>query len=187
MSEQTLAGVLAALDSILAEPTSVPPHWRRWIAMHYPDARVRRDFWISTNVRLGEGSYPNYGMTVIDDYRGGECLVEIGERVSIGPGVLFIADSAPGNSPHLKAISYVRHRLIRRARISVEDDVWLGAGCIILPGVRIGAGAIVGAGAVVRNNVKRGTVVAGAPARLLRTLATSGATSRARSRKARNR
>lgn len=52
--------------------------------------------------------------------------------------------------------------------IHIEENVWIGAGAIILPGVRIGAGAIVAAGAVVTKNVAPRTVVAGVPARKIK-------------------
>jgi acetyltransferase-like isoleucine patch superfamily enzyme len=51
--------------------------------------------------------------------------------------------------------------------ISIDDEVWIGSGCRILDGVRIGRGATVGAGSVVTRSVAEGTVVAGVPARPL--------------------
>jgi len=50
----------------------------------------------------------------------------------------------------------------------IEDNVWLGGGAILLPGVTIGRNAVVGAGAVVPRNVPANTVVAGNPARVIR-------------------
>jgi len=50
----------------------------------------------------------------------------------------------------------------------IEDNVWLGGGAILLPGVRIGRNAVVGAGAVVPRNVPENTIVAGNPARVIR-------------------
>lgn len=47
----------------------------------------------------------------------------------------------------------------------IEDDVWIGAGAVVLPGVTVGAGAIVAAGSVVTRSVGRNSIVAGAPAR----------------------
>jgi len=52
--------------------------------------------------------------------------------------------------------------------IVIEDNVWLGGGAILLPGVRIGRNAVVGAGAVVPRNVPPNTVVVGNPARVIR-------------------
>ena len=57
---------------------------------------------------------------------------------------------------------------ILRKRIIVEDDVWIGAGAVILGGVRIGTGSIVGAGSVVTRDVKPFSVVVGTPALMIR-------------------
>ena len=51
--------------------------------------------------------------------------------------------------------------------VSIEDDVWIGARVIILPGVHVGKGSILGAGAVVTKNIPRYSVVAGNPARIV--------------------
>jgi maltose O-acetyltransferase len=52
--------------------------------------------------------------------------------------------------------------------VIIEDDVWIGARVIILPGVKIGKGSIVGAGAVVTKDVEPYSIVAGVPAKLIR-------------------
>jgi len=52
--------------------------------------------------------------------------------------------------------------------IVIEDNVWIGYGAILLPGVKIGRNAVVGAGAVVSRNVPANTIVAGNPARVIR-------------------
>jgi maltose O-acetyltransferase len=52
--------------------------------------------------------------------------------------------------------------------IVIEDDVWIGARAILLPGIRIGRGAIIGAGAVITKDVESFAIVAGNPARLIR-------------------
>jgi len=149
----------------------MPARWRRWLAMHYPDARVRRFFWRRTGVEMGEDTYANYGMIVIDDHAAtGQSLVRIGARVSIGPGAIFVAVSGPNNSPEMQAHAYVAERLVRRAPIAVEDHAWLGARVTLLPGVTVGRGAVVGAGSVVTADVPAFSVVAGTPARLVRRL-----------------
>jgi acetyltransferase-like isoleucine patch superfamily enzyme len=54
--------------------------------------------------------------------------------------------------------------------VTIEDDAWIGSGAVILPGVRIGRGAVVGANSVVTEDVPPLTVVAGLPARPIRQL-----------------
>jgi acetyltransferase-like isoleucine patch superfamily enzyme len=52
--------------------------------------------------------------------------------------------------------------------IIIEDHAWLGVGVIVLSGVRIGKGAVVGAGSVVTDNIPDGAIAAGAPARVVK-------------------
>jgi maltose O-acetyltransferase len=54
--------------------------------------------------------------------------------------------------------------------VEIGDDVWIGGGAIILPGVRIGARAVVGAGSVVTRDVPEGVFAAGNPCRVVREL-----------------
>lgn len=82
--------------------------------------------------------------------------VQVGPRVSFettGHGLLFVPGK--GRGTHSRPIA-------------VEDEVWIGAGAIILPGVTIGKGAVVMSGAVVSKEVAAGTVVGGVPARLIK-------------------
>jgi maltose O-acetyltransferase len=90
--------------------------------------------------------------------------VTIGDRVSVGHGVRFLTvDHEIGESAQRCGPSFAEP-------ISVGDGVWVGSSCIILPGVTIGNGAIVAAGAVVTRDVAANTLVAGVPARLVRSL-----------------
>ena len=149
---------------------TVPARWKRWLAMHYPDARIRKLFWQKTYVEIGEGTFINAAVVVVDDYPGGECLLRLGAHVSIAPGVIFAPYSVPNNSPAMLRHPYVTEHLVRRAKIVVEDDAWIGANVTILPGVRVGRGAIIGAGAVVTQNVPPFTIVGGVPATVIRTI-----------------
>lgn len=54
-------------------------------------------------------------------------------------------------------------------KVYIEDDVWLGRNVIVMPGIRIGKGAIVAAGSVVTKDVSDYTIVGGVPAKLIRT------------------
>jgi galactoside O-acetyltransferase len=88
----------------------------------------------------------------------------IGNDVLVGPGVIMRASNHAYND---------RTRPIREQghvpdKIIIEDNVWIGAGAIILPGVHIKKGAIVGAGAVVSKDVEANTIFAGVPAKFIK-------------------
>jgi len=87
--------------------------------------------------------------------------VTLGRRVFLGPGVVFTDD------PHPMCPRYEDCVL----GATVEDDVSIGGGAVILPGIRIGAGSLVGAGSVVTRDVEPGSVVAGNPARRVKDVA----------------
>lgn len=157
-------------ESLMQQADILPPRWKRWLAIYYPDARIRKHFWQKTAVEMGEGTYANPGMIVVDEFQSGECLLSIKDRVSIAPGVIFAPSSMPNNSPLMLAHEYVAERLVKHAKITVEDDVWIGANATILAGVTIGRGAIVGAGSVVTKDVLPFTIVAGVPAQPIRKL-----------------
>ena len=84
--------------------------------------------------------------------------VRLGNDVFIGPGVIFTNDKYPPSHGEWKKGPWT----------VVEDDVSIGAGAIILPGVRIGRGSRIGAGAVVTKDVPEYTTVVGNPAEALR-------------------
>jgi acetyltransferase-like isoleucine patch superfamily enzyme len=90
--------------------------------------------------------------------------VTIGDRVSIAPRVTLVTSSHP-NESHIRSFAPAG-----KGPIVIEPDAWLGAGCVILPGVRIGRGAVVGANSVVTSDVAPLHVVAGLPARTVRQL-----------------
>lgn len=113
---------------------------------------------------IGDDVYIGPGLTITAGIADKSMRLELGDRVSIGPNVTFVLASHPNNS-HLKKYIKAPER-----RISIGHDTWLGAGCIILPGVTIGENCIVGAGAVVTKDVKPNSVVAGVPARFIKSI-----------------
>ena len=136
---------------------------KRWARnAFFPGVRVQLLRWCG--FRIGREVY------IADDLLIVEELVErgnltIGDRVSIAPRVTLVTSSHP-NQSRIRAFAPVA-----QGPIVIEDDAWLGAGCVVLPGVRIGRGAVVGANSVVQQDVAPLHVVAGQPARTVRELA----------------
>ena len=121
----------------------------------YPGATIRIDQgWMETGreVSFGSGCHiyePRAGLT-------------IGDNSMIGGGVLICGVN------HGYAIRDLpmRQQAVKAAPIVIGQDVWVGMGAIILPGVTLGDGSIIGAGAVVTTDVPSGVVVSGVPAKL---------------------
>jgi len=90
--------------------------------------------------------------------------LKIGDRVSIASGVILLLSSHSNNSAVSKQVTQ------RGDFVTIEEDAWIGAGSIIMNGVTIGKGAVVGCGSVVTHDVAPHTVVAGNPAKVLRTI-----------------
>ncbi|KNB50653.1 sugar O-acetyltransferase [Streptomyces caatingaensis] len=110
------------------------------------------------NTTFGENVFVNQGCTFMD--KGG---ISIGNGVMIAPKVSLITGGHP--LPLAERREYLSF-----APITIEDDVWIGTAAVIMQGVTIGAGAVVAAGAVVTRDVPAGTVVAGVPARVIKTI-----------------
>ena len=85
--------------------------------------------------------------------------VTIGDRVLTAAGAVITSREHP--------VALPRFGVTADAPVVIEDDVWIGAGAIVLPGVTVGRGAIVGAGAVVTSAVAPFTIVGGVPARVI--------------------
>ncbi len=113
----------------------------------------------SVRLVIGRGTIVNVGC-----YLSGEGGLEIGEEVLIGPHAKLLS---AGHEIH-RGDPFIMRNPLTRAPIRVGNGAWIGAGAIVLPGVTIGDGAVVAAGAVVTNDVPAMTVVAGAPARVVR-------------------
>jgi maltose O-acetyltransferase len=109
------------------------------------------------NIHIGDHVYLNVLCTILD------CnTVRIGHHVMIGPSVqIYTAAHA------LEAEARIQGWEVAKP-IVIEDNVWVGGGAILLPGVTIGRNAVVGAGAVVSRSVPANMVVAGNPARVIR-------------------
>jgi acetyltransferase-like isoleucine patch superfamily enzyme len=97
-------------------------------------------------------------------YLAGQGGIEIGKDVLLGPGVMIFSEDHRMGDTRLP----IRQQGETRAPVVIEDDCWIGAGSILLKGVRLGRGTVVAAGSVVTHDVPAFSVVAGVPARFLR-------------------
>ncbi|MFF9897769.1 DapH/DapD/GlmU-related protein [Streptomyces longispororuber] len=109
------------------------------------------------NTTFGKNVFVNQGCTFMD--KGG---IRIGDGVMIAPKVSLITGGHP--LPLAERREYLSF-----APIVVEDDVWIGTAAVVLQGVTIGTGAVVAAGAVVTRDVPARSLVAGVPARVVKT------------------
>jgi acetyltransferase-like isoleucine patch superfamily enzyme len=130
---------------------------------------------LGRNVYLGhyailKGYYKGQLRIGDESWIGQQCFLHaagdltIGARVGIGPGVKILTsqhEEAGRETPILFSP-------VAMAPVVIDDDADIGLGAILLPGVTIGRGAVIGAGAVVTRDVPAYAVVAGSPARILR-------------------
>ncbi len=121
------------------------------------DGELRR------RLRVGSHCWVNVGLRLDLSER-----IEIGDHVTIGHEVLLLtAGHRFGGSDH-------RAGTLSMAPVRIGRGAWLGARCTVLPGVTVGEGAVIAAGAVVTRDVPPNTLVGGVPARVLRELADQG-------------
>lgn len=130
-------------------------------------AGVGVDLWVEPpfhvsygkTVTFGDNVFANSNLTLVDDVE-----ITIGDRVMFAPNVTVTTTGHPIH-PSLRG-----DRTQFSAPVVIEDDVWIGTGAIVLPGVTIGHGSVVAAGSVVTANVPPDVVVAGTPAQIMRAI-----------------
>jgi acetyltransferase-like isoleucine patch superfamily enzyme len=136
--------------------------------------------WKGGSIEIGSGAEIMFGVVILT-YGGritigkncsinpysviyGHGGVTIGDNVLIAGGTMII----PNNHIYKDVQTPIALQGNDSKGIVIEDDVWIGHGCTILDGVRIGRGSVVAAGAVVNENVEPYSVVGGVPARLIK-------------------
>jgi maltose O-acetyltransferase len=109
-----------------------------------------------TNIELGERVFFNFNCVVLD-----VCRVRIGSFTLFGPAVQIYTPMHPLDAG-------LRRKQEFGKPVEIAEDVWVGGGAIILPGVSIGARAVIGAGSVVTRDVPADVFAAGNPCRVIR-------------------
>ncbi|KAF1296839.1 galactoside O-acetyltransferase [Enterococcus sp. JM4C] len=105
-----------------------------------------------SNTYIGNHVYANFNLTLVDDTK-----IEIGDNVMIGPNVTLSAGTHPLD-PELR-LKKAQYNL----PIVIEENVWLGAGVIVLPGITIGKNSVIGAGSVVTKDIPANVLAFGTP------------------------
>jgi maltose O-acetyltransferase len=127
-----------------------------------PDAFIKPPLFVDygENIRIGARSFINYNLTALD-----VAEITIGEDCQIGPNVQLLTPTHP--QPR-------RDKLEAALPITIGDNVWIGGGAIVCPGVTIGDDSVIGAGSVVTRDIPAGVVAVGNPARVIREIAARG-------------
>lgn len=125
------------------------------------DVQVRAPLYVDygANLHVGEGTFVNFGLTALD-----VAPIRIGRNCQIATNVQLLTASHPLD-PALRRAGWESGE-----PITLGDNVWLGGGVIVCPGVSIGDNTVVGAGAVVTKDLPANVVAVGNPARVLRGL-----------------
>jgi maltose O-acetyltransferase len=129
--------------------------------------RVGEETWIEppfhcdygSNIYLGDKVYFNFNCVILDP-----APVAIGSRAQFGPAVQIYTATHPLNAAERSAGPEFAKP------IEIGDDVWIGGGAIVCPGVRIGARSVIGAGSVVTGDIPEDVFAAGNPCRVIRSI-----------------
>ena len=113
--------------------------------------------WGGHHVHFGDNVYANSNLTLVDDGH-----IYVGDRVMFGPNVTVATANHPIN-PELRAKGLQYNK-----DVYIGENAWLGAGTVIVPGVKIGKNAVIGAGSVVTRDIPDNVVAVGNPCRVLR-------------------
>lgn len=116
-----------------------------------------RASWGGCHVHFGNGVYMNSNVTLIDDGH-----IYIGSRVLVGPNVVIATANHPLN-PRLR-----RYEMQYNRDVYIGENVWIGAGAMIMPGVHIGENSVIGAGSVVVRDIPANVLAVGNPCHVLR-------------------
>ncbi len=166
-------GVFVHPTALVEDGATIEPGSRVW---HH--AQIRRGARIGRRCIVGKGAFVDFGVTIGDDCKlqNYACVyhgVTLGRGVFVGPHAVFTNDRRPrATDPYFEPL---RDGDWEVGETTVDDGAAIGANSTILPGLRIGRWAMVGAGAVVTRDVAPYALVVGTPARRLGWVCACGA------------
>lgn len=113
--------------------------------------------WGGKKLHFGNYVYANFNFTIVDDED-----IYVGDRVMFGPNVTIATANHP-IEPSLRAKGMQYNK-----KVYIGENVWVGAGVTIVPGVKIGKNSVIGAGSIVVRDIPENVVAVGNPCRVLR-------------------
>jgi len=122
----------------------------------YVEAPIHVDY--GFNITVGDNFYCNFDCVFLDG-----APISFGDNCFLAPGVQVLTATHPVDAVQRRTVEYAKP-------IVVGDDVWMGAGVLVLAGVTIGSRVVIAAGAVVNKDVPSDVVVGGVPAKILKRL-----------------
>ncbi|MDQ0029838.1 sugar O-acetyltransferase [Arthrobacter bambusae] len=141
------------------DPDAARPILEELLGSLGDEAHIKPPLYVDygTYLTVGARTFINYNLTALD-----VAPITIGEDCQIGPNVQLLTPTHPVE-PQPR-----RDRLEAAEPITIGDNVWLGGGAIVLPGVSIGDNSVIGAGAVVTKDIPANSLAVGNPARVIR-------------------
>lgn len=113
--------------------------------------------WGGHHVHFGSGIYANFNLTLVDDGH-----IYVGDKVMFGPNVTIATANHPIDAElRSRGLQYNKD-------VYIGENAWIGAGVIIVPGIRIGNNTVIGAGSVVTKDIPDDVVAVGNPCRVMR-------------------
>ncbi|MET4638867.1 sugar O-acetyltransferase [Mycetocola sp. 2940] len=143
----------------VADPEAARAHLEALLGTLGVDAYVKPPLFVDygENIHIGARTFVNCNLTALD-----VAPIIIGEDCQLGPNVQLLTPTHPVEpGPR-------RDKLEAAKAITLGDNVWLGGGVIVCPGVTIGDNSVIGAGAVVTRDIPANVVAVGNPARIVR-------------------
>ena len=167
VADQSLAADAARAEALTARYNALPDQAARELLLRELLGRVGEgtvirppfhcDYGFQT--RVGARTFANFGLVALD-----VAPITIGDDVQIGPNVQLLTATHPVEPEPRRA------KWESAKPVAIGNNVWLGGGVIVCPGVTIGDNTVVGAGAVVVRDLPANVVAVGNPARVVRTL-----------------
>lgn len=124
------------------------------------------------NIHVGKNFFANWNCVLMD-----HAPITIGDNVMLGPNVSILTTNHPISKEDRRVFQtddsfHPEKKGLREviAPVTIGDDVWVGTGAVILPGVTIGSGTVIAAGSVVTHDIPENVLAAGVPCKVLREL-----------------